>query len=173
EPRLAVRRLFGGRLLHCPVPPKYLGREMNTRTVSRAALAVVGAAGLSASLAACAQVASVEVGSCVNSRDLKGEVTEIPTAECTEQHDAQVFHKFDLEDGDFPGQEKVDSMAEEGCAAKFEGFVGTPLEESDLGVSYMPPNENTWTQADDREVLCFVVTRDGSTVTESFEGSGL
>jgi len=146
---------------------------MNTRTVSRTALAIAGALGVSASLAACSQVASVEVSSCVNTSDLEGEVTDIPTVECTEEHDAQVFHKFDLEDGDFPGQDEVDSKAEEGCASEFEGFVGSALEESALGVNYMPPNEETWAKADDREVLCFLVTRDGSTVTESFEGSGL
>lgn len=146
---------------------------MQIRTVSRAALGLIGAVGVSLSLAACGQVASVEVGSCVNSSDLQGQVTEIPTVDCTEEHDAQVFHKFELDDGDFPGQDKVDSLAQEGCKAEFEGFVGTPLQESSLTISYMPPNEKTWTEANDREVLCFAITRDGSTSTENFKDSGL
>src|SRR5699024_1937518 len=110
--------------------------------------------------------------SCVNTSDLEGEVTDIPTVECTEEHDAQVFHKFDLEDGDFPGQDKVDSTAEEGCADEFEGFVGTALEESDLGVNYMPPNEETSTRVSALEALCSLVTRAGSTVPESCERPG-
>src|SRR5699024_8249577 len=129
--------------------------------------------GVSAALAACSQVASGEAGSCVNTSDLEGEDTDIPTVECTEEHDAQGLHKFDLEDGDFPGQDKVDSTAEEGCADEIEGFVGTAVEEDDLGVNHMATHEETCSQVDEREVLCFLVTRDGSTVTGTSEGPGL
>lgn len=148
---------------------------MKTGRIVRTALAVVGAVGVSASLAACgSQVATAEVGACVNTSDMEGEeITEIPTVDCSEEHDAQVFHVFDLEDGDFPGDEAVDAAADEGCLGQFETFVGTPYEESALDYAYIQPTQETWDQADDREILCVMFAMDGSTTTESYEGSGL
>src|SRR5690625_7129136 len=80
---------------------------MNTARIARTALAVVGAVGVSASIAACGgQVASADVGTCMNSSDFEAdEITEIPEVDCSEEHDAQIFHKFDMDDGDFPGRE--------------------------------------------------------------------
>ena len=147
---------------------------MNTARISRAALAVVGAVGVTASIAACGgQVASADVGTCVNSSDFEGEVTEIPEVDCSEEHDAQVFFKFDMDDGDFPGNDAIQTAAGEQCVPAFEDFVGTGYQESSLDINFIGPSEETWDQADDREVICFLYTMDGSTSTESFEGSGL
>lgn len=147
---------------------------MNTGRIVRTALAVVGAVGVSASLAACgSQVATAEVGDCVNMSDFEGEVTEIPTVDCSEEHDAQVFFLAEMTDDEFPGQEGVQAAAEEQCLPAFEDFVGTGYQESSLDINFIGPSEDTWDQADDREVICVLYTMDGSTSTESFEGSGL
>lgn len=147
---------------------------MKTGRIVRTTLAVVGAVGLSASLAACgSQVATAEVGSCVNTSDFEGEITEIPTVDCSEEHDAQVFHLFDMDDGDFPGDDAISTAAEEQCLPAFEEFVGTGYQESSLDINFIGPSQDTWDQADDREVICVLYTMDGSTSTESFEGSGL
>lgn len=148
---------------------------MNTSRIARTALAVVGALGVTASIAACGgQVASADVGACINSADVSGdEITDIPTVDCSEEHDAQVFFKFDMDDGDFPGNEAVSTAAQEKCIPAFGDFVGTDYQESSLDIRFIGPSQDTWDQADDREVICFLVTMDGSTSTESFEGSGL
>lgn len=148
---------------------------MKTGRIVRTVLAVVGAVGVSASLAACgSQVATAEVGACVNTTDMEGEeITEIPTVDCSEEHDAQVFFLAEMTDSEFPGREGVQAAAEEQCLPEFEGFVGTGYQESSLEINFIGPSQETWDQADDREVICFVQTMDGSTSTESFEGSGL
>ncbi|UFU05925.1 septum formation family protein [Ruania halotolerans] len=152
---------------------------MNTRAITRSALAVVGVAGVAISMTACGmlggEVATAEVGECAQLADLQSdEITEIPTVDCSEEHDAQFFHKFDLPDGDFPGTDGVQTAAEEGClGTEFENFVGTSYEESALYANFIGPTQETWDQADDREVLCIVFLDDGTTTTESFEGSGL
>src|SRR5699024_2917859 len=111
---------------------------MNTRRIARAALAVVGAVGVSASIAACGgQVATAEVGACINSSDFEGEITEIPTVDCTEEHDAQVFHLVDMEDGDFPGNDAISTAAQEECIPAFEEFVGATYQESSLDISFI------------------------------------
>lgn len=147
---------------------------MNTGRIARTALALVGAVGVTASLAACgSQVATAEVGACVNTSDFEGEITEIPTVDCSEEHDAQVFHTFDLDDGDYPGDEAIGTAAQEECLPAFEEFVGADYQESSLDINIIPPSQETWDEADDREVICIAYTMDGSTSTESFEGSGL
>lgn len=144
---------------------------MKNRLVSTTLAALAGI-GLISSIAACGgQVASAEVGDCVVTEDIPDEVTEIPTVDCGEAHDAQVVGKFDLDDGDFPGLDAVQAAAEEGCVTEFESFVGVTYADSSLNVSYVYPTEQTWDQADDREVLCFAVSAEDA--TESWEGSGI
>ncbi|WP_156253108.1 septum formation family protein [Pseudactinotalea terrae] len=145
---------------------------MKNRLISTTLAALAGV-GLISSIAACGgQVATAEVGECIVTDELGSEeITEIPTVDCSEPHDAQVVGKFDLEDGDFPGLDALKTEADEGCATEFESFVGTAVGESSLQVSYIHPTEQTWDQADDREVLCFAVSAEDA--TESWEGAGI
>lgn len=147
---------------------------MKTRLI-KTTLAALAGVGLIGSIAACGQqVATAEVGACIVTADLPSDMTEIPTVDCTEEHDAQVVGKFDVEeDGDYPGEDALTAEAEERCAAAFEEYVGIAFEESSLKMSYVYPSEETWNQANDREVLCFAQTADGSTVTESWEGAAI
>lgn len=143
---------------------------MKTRIIRTSFVALAGL-GLIGSLAACnQQVATAEVGECVNSDDLMGEITEIPTVDCSEEHDSQVIGKFDIEDGDFPGQEGISAAAEEGCREAFESFVGISFDESSLQMTYVGPSQDTWDQANDREVICFAV---GESTTESWEDAAI
>ncbi|CAM3344940.1 septum formation family protein [Occultella aeris] len=146
-----------------------------SRRIVRTTLALVGAAGLAASLSACgSQVATVDAGACSNVSDLEGELTEIPTVDCGDEHDAQFVHVFDIDqDGDYPGDEAIATAAEEGCRTGFEDFVGLSYDESALGLDFIPPNENTWDQANDRQVICVAYLLDGTTTTESWEGAAI
>lgn len=143
---------------------------MKTRRFVSTTLAALAGVGLMGSLAACNQVASAEVGACTNTSDLQGQITEIPTVDCTEEHDAQVVGKFDMPDGEFPGDEGVSAAAEEDCRAAFESFVGISYDESTLQMRFIGPSEQTWDQANDREVICFAI---GEPTTESWEGAAI
>lgn len=145
---------------------------MKTRRTSTA-LAVLAGLGLVGTLAACQQqVATVDVGECLDSASLEGEITEIPTVDCTESHDAQVVGKFELADGDFPGDDAIYDEAEAQCVVLFEEFVGISWEESSVPqMSWVPPSEETWNQADDREVIC-IAELDEPT-TESLEDAAI
>lgn len=116
-------------------------------------------------------VATANVGDCVNIDDLSGAVSEIPTVGCDESHDGQVVGKFDMEDGDWPGDDAVSAAATEQCVPLFNDFVGTTYEESSLYLNYVGPSEQTWNNADDREVLCFAYSDEPT--TSSWEGSGV
>lgn len=130
-----------------------------------------GALLLTAGLAACSSVATAEVGTCTNLDDLSGEITEIPAVDCESSHDAEVYHVAALDDGDYPGDDEIEQTSDQLCYDAFEPYVGAAYEESELEYWVIPPNEETWTKADDREVIC--VAGSSEPVEESFSGSGL
>jgi hypothetical protein len=143
-----------------------------TARLVRPLLASAAGLGLLAGLSACSQeLPTADVGACMDSSDLEGQIVELPTVPCDEAHDAQVVGKFDLSEGDYPGDETVTEQSTDRCATEFEQFVGVAVDQSSLELKFVAPNDQTWDADNGREVLCFAVTLDGSTVTESWEDS--
>lgn len=119
------------------------------------------------------------VGDCLTIADLEeqlggadsGEVREIPTVDCGEEHDAEVLLVYELPDGPLPEQDVIDGVVESQCMPQFRTYLGMDYEASqrfDMFTLY--PTPGSW-DVGDREVLCIVHTMDGSTVTGSFEGA--
>ncbi|HLS24239.1 MAG TPA: septum formation family protein [Beutenbergiaceae bacterium] len=143
---------------------------------ARIATAVVGGLGLALTMAACsATVPTADRGDCVDTSEMGGPdgVTEIPTVDCTEEHDGQVIHVYEIGGDDFPGEDAIIAQAHEECVSGFEEFVGSDFMESQLDVFPLYPTADTWEQADDREVLCIAMMMDGSSASESWENSGI
>jgi hypothetical protein len=117
-----------------------------------------------------ADVFDVAVGDCIDSAALTGEVTTVPQIPCTEPHDSEAFHSLDLEDGDYPGESEVTSVASDECTGDaYEAYVGVAYEESLLQATYLYPTTSSWAQGD-REILCLVYDPEGPT-TGSLEGT--
>ncbi|HEU4489879.1 MAG TPA: septum formation family protein [Jiangellales bacterium] len=93
----------------------------------------------------------------------------LPT-DCAAAHDAEVFAVVSLPEGTWPGQEALETAADEACGSEFEAYVGASYEESALYYGYYTPLQDDWTVGD-REVLCFVYDADGP-LTGSVRGSG-
>ncbi|GLJ60158.1 MULTISPECIES: septum formation family protein [Microbacterium] len=101
-------------------------------------------------------VFSLEVGDCTGAT-AEGEVTDIEVVPCDEPHDSEVYHEFEMEDGEWPGEAAVDTAAEEGCTGEaFEAFIGLPYDQSELYVTYLTPLEDTWSDPSvaDRLIQC-------------------
>lgn len=100
-------------------------------------------------------VFTLAVGTCFDDEGAGGEVTDVPVVDCDEPHDNEVFHVFDLPDGDWPGDEAVLDAADEVCLGEaFTTFVGTPYLDSEVDAFSITPTQGSWEQADDREVIC-------------------
>lgn len=125
-------------------------------------------------IAGCSQVAPApEVGACLQAESVTGtEVAQIPTVDCSDEHDAQVVVTFEARDGDYPDDAEWEQIVVDGCLGGFEDFVGVPYEESQLELQDLTPSQDGW-DAGDREVICVAFLVDGSQTTESFEGSGI
>jgi len=115
------------------------------------------------------EVASTDVrlGDCT--ADNLGEKTyfTVDVTPCSSLHFFEAYAEFDLDAGDFPGLAEVGRLADTGCAARFESFVGKPYARSKLEVLFLHPVESSWSR--DRTVTCLVST--GSRSTGTLEGS--
>ena len=117
-------------------------------------------------------------GDCVNDNALsqlkEGEqypVTQrVGVVPCSRAHVFEVFHDFELPDGDFPGQKAVTTAADRGCLGAFEDFVGVRPAKSELEVFYYFPQRRSWQLLDDRAVTCLVTAPEGQ-VRGSLEDS--
>lgn len=120
-------------------------------------------------------VFTLAVGDCFTEAEFNtsftgDEVSEVPTLDCAEEHDAEVYHIETLSEGAFPGETAIESSATEACETNFETFIGVPYLESELYYSYLTPTEDGWNTIDDREIVCYIVTS-GEMVTGTLAGA--
>ncbi|HSF84469.1 MAG TPA: septum formation family protein [Acidimicrobiia bacterium] len=121
--------------------------------------------------AACsANVFDLEVGQCFNDPDSFDEVANVDIVECSEPHDNEVYHVFDLADGEYPGLSSVETEAEDGCLGAFDSFVGMDYQSSALDIRYLYPTPDTWDNGD-REIVCALFDLSGDPMTGTAEGS--
>ena len=115
----------------------------------------------------------LQVGDCIaeSGADADTVIDSLPVVPCDEPHQLEVYHAFDLAEGDYPGDAEVFEQAAEGCLAAFRGFVGLDFSESVYDVNPIRPTAESWAQIDDREVLCALFEGDGVIRTGSAEGS--
>jgi hypothetical protein len=101
------------------------------------------------------EVDKLRVGDCLTESQGAEEefISTVPVVPCSELHSAEIFALVTLPDGDFPGQDAINTQAEELCIAEFEDFVGLSYWESVFEAWFMLPAEDGW-RAGDREVIC-------------------
>jgi hypothetical protein len=123
-------------------------------------------------------VFDLEIGDCFTAATSDGDtgplVTTAEVVSCDEPHLAEVILIDEIDAGDdepFPGVEARDEAAEELCQPAFTDYVGTPLAASELGLLWLAPTDESWTDQGDRAVTCAVQSLDGDPLTGSVEGS--
>jgi hypothetical protein len=144
-------------------------RHMAARWWKFAALVV--ALGFTLGLTACSDTPAndFEAGECTDD-NLTGDIGEVETVDCDEEHTAESIGQFDLEGDDFP--DDVAQQATEGCEGDlFEDYVGTSYNESAFLVNTITPTAETWDNGD-RTVICVITGRvDDEPLEGSAEGS--
>lgn len=117
-------------------------------------------------------VFELSVGDCFDDPDSFEEVSNVPMVDCAEPHHNEVYHAFDLPDGNFPGLFAVEERADEACLSRFDGFVGMDYAASELDYGYLYPTSDTWSEGD-REIVCLVYHMTGERITGSVRGAGI
>ena len=110
--------------------------------------------------AACSpSVVSFTIGECVNLPD--GEVIDdYETVDCAEPHDGEVFalpQMPDAEGAPFDSS-AVTAFANDRCQGQaFTDYVGQAWDTSAIYSSAVSPSQDSWDNANDREVVCLLV----------------
>ena len=114
----------------------------------------------------------LQVGDCLSGAGI-GEVESVQGVPCDDEHELEVYHAFDLPEGDgsYPGATTVDDLSTNGCYDAFSAFVGLGYEESIYDFTSLQPTSASWDQLDDREVLCLIGNGDGTLKTGSARGA--
>lgn len=111
------------------------------------------------------EVFSLEEGTCFRGT-VAGEISEVDDVECSEPHDNEVFHVFDIEGqgDDYPGVDAIQVLAVDGCVEELEPYTGEGIEEAassgEIDVAPIIPTEETW-DGGDREVVCVLTSLTG------------
>lgn len=117
---------------------------------------------------------SIQLGDCLKEPAVGGaeveQVEDVAAVPCSQPHESEVYARFDLPDGPFPGDPAVSRAAEERCTTEFASYVGKPLAESTLEFYTFQPTESSWTAQSDREVLC-VISDPAGPSTSSLKGA--
>lgn len=116
-----------------------------------------------------ADVFSLQVGDCI-SGETEGQVSSTPVVPCDEPHESEAFYSHIMDEGGFPGAAAFQTAVEEHCVPAFAEYVGVPLEESALDITWLEPSQQSWDEGADREVLCMVYDPAGQT-TGTLEGA--
>jgi hypothetical protein len=103
---------------------------------------------------------SVRVGDCLGKLPTES-TAELSLLPCAEPHYWEAFATAMLTGDDFPGAAAVRNQAEDECTRAFAGFVGVAANKSKLELTMLTPTKETWTQANDREVVCLVGSPSG------------
>jgi ribonucleotide reductase alpha subunit len=106
------------------------------------------------------------VGDCYNDEvaaetsEESTEVTNVAGLPCTEPHDNEVYPVFNTTLTEFPGAEEMFHQSFEECLGRFDNFVGTKYEDSQLDITVMYPTSESWIELADREIICVLYDLD-------------
>lgn len=100
-------------------------------------------------------VYEIPTPSCFDMVDF-GAVQEVALLDCAAPHDSEAYASFVFPDSDYPGDETISATGDQFCYDEFAIYVGTTWEESEFNFFYLGPNQETWEDRHDREILCIV-----------------
>lgn len=108
-----------------------------------------------------ADVLSLQVGQCLDDVST-GIITSDNIIDCDVPHTYEVFGEVVVPDGPFPGDDRMDSTAQQSCDEAFASFVGVSYDDSTLEYTYVAPTSDTW-ELGDRQIACLITDPAGET----------
>jgi hypothetical protein len=119
-------------------------------------------------------IQSLHVGQCFNAAPGSNVLT-VALVSCSHPHDHEAYAVFDdptAAGAPWPGDEAASTMTYARCVVRFPAFVGRPYEGSSLTTFRLRPTKRTWTDQDDRRILCAVSNRGSAQLMGTARDSG-
>lgn len=110
----------------------------------------------------------IRSGDCFSELPEGEEISTVEIIPCAKEHHGEVFAVFSISPEEGASQDDIYDLAQEGCASRFEDFVGTSIRETELEYSLIAPDKDAVDFDDD--VSCYLY-QPGKVSTGSLEGS--
>ena len=120
----------------------------------------------------------LQVGDCFTEPSLDDVLTDEDRSEasgladvvpCSDPHQAEVFHEFDVAGDDFPGDAVIERRTAD-CLPAFKDYVGKSFQRSQLDVVFYFPTSTAW-RFGDHEITCVLLDPDMKQLNLSMAGS--
>jgi hypothetical protein len=99
-------------------------------------------------------VTSLQVGECT--ADLpEGRISDLQVIPCDQPHRNEVYANLDLPAGRYPGDDAMDTKAEQMCSDKLEAILGGTDLPGTAEIFYLAPRRSTWAVGD-RTITCML-----------------
>ncbi|TDE13075.1 DUF4190 domain-containing protein [Jiangella asiatica] len=105
----------------------------------------------------------IEIGDCLNGlleTEDESSVASLPAVPCSQPHEGEVYARFDLAEGDYPGLDAIVVEADRRCAEALMTYSPTAYSDPTISLFYLYPQEPGWPR--DREVVCIAYDLDGA-----------
>jgi hypothetical protein len=117
-------------------------------------------------------ILDVRPGQCVNLLDPKAQsVGDVRVVPCRQPHDLEVFAVVTLPGSRYPGDGRIQDLADDACTAHLLDYTGRNLDQLDDSIDYgfFTPDRGSW-QLGDRQVTCSLESTSGERLTGSLRG---
>jgi hypothetical protein len=113
------------------------------------------------------KVQQLKTGQCLNGLEESSAIRNLPVVPCAQPHEGEVFAVFELADGDYPGDQAVAKLAEDGCVDRLETSAPKAADNPDLEIYFLHPTRSSW-RLGDQGVTCVAMSSTGK-VTGSIQ----
>ena len=121
--------------------------------------------------------ADLRVGDCIELPTHAGEVSEVQHRPCTDPHDAEIFHVFDIASiaaggpRAFPSDDQFTDILTPQCTPAFDRYTGLDFDTAlDFDWGAFTPGVAGWNDGD-REVTCYILRVDGAKLSASMRSA--
>jgi hypothetical protein len=121
--------------------------------------------------------ADLRVGDCIELPSGSGEVSDVQHRPCSEAHDAEVFHVFDIASiaaggpRAYPSDDQFTDILNPECTPAFDSYTGLSFDTAlDFDWGVFTPGVAGWNDGD-REVTCYIVRVDGAKLSGSMRAA--
>lgn len=113
---------------------------------------------------------NLDVGNCVITLPVTGQVGEVTLTPCAQEHQLQVIDRLAVGDGDYPGADALFAEAEDSCAEAFnELSPAVDSWPSSFSPWHLVPSQDNWS-AGEHHIVCFARSTAGPVTVDLLGG---